>query len=193
MIYLSALAVVFLANVVPALAPPTWAILVLFTINYQISTPALIFCGVIAASSGRLVLALYFRKFSNYLPKGWVRNMENAGKYFTANQDRKIGILTLFLVSPISSAQLFEAAGLLSLNLKRIAIAFFSGRLITYSIYGFGAEALKRSSWGEIISSNIKSPWGIALQIVLLVGVYLLTKIDWKSKVRNLNNGNHSV
>ena len=181
MILLTVLAVVFLANVVPALAPPTWAILVLFTINYQISTPALIFCGVIAASSGRLVLALYFRKFSSYLPKGWVRNMENAGKYFTANQDRKIGILTLFLVSPISSAQLFEAAGLMNeIKLRPLIIAFAIGRSLSYSFYVITAGSIKATNIGELIASELRSPYAIGIQFLMIAALVWLGNIKWK-------------
>ena len=180
-------------NLLPAFAPPTWSVIVLFKFNNNLNTALLIVVGAIGATLGRTLLAMGTRKLARFIPIDTRENLTMGGAYLESKMHLKWLWFLLFAISPLPSAQLFEAAGLLSLNLKRIAIAFFSGRLITYSIYGFGAEALKRSSWGEIISSNIKSPWGIALQIVLLVGVYLLTKIDWKSKVRNLNNGNHSV
>ena len=180
-------------NLLPAFAPPTWSVIVLFKFNNNLNTALLIVVGAIGATLGRTLLAMGTRKLARFIPIDTRENLTMGGAYLESKMHLKWLWFLLFVISPLPSAQLFEAAGLLSLNLKRIAIAFFSGRLITYSIYGFGAEALKRSSWGEIISSNIKSPWGIALQIVLLVGVYLLTKIDWKSKVRNLNNGNHSV
>lgn len=180
-------------NTLPAFAPPTWSIIVLFKFNNNLNTALLIVVGATAATLGRTLLALATRKLSRFIPIDTRENLTMGGAYLESKMHLKWLWFLLFAVSPLPSAQLFEAAGLLSLNLKRIAIAFFSGRLITYSIYGFGATALKKSSWGEIISANIKSPWGIALQVLLLIGVYLLTKIDWKSKVRNLNNGNHSV
>lgn len=175
-------------NMLPAFAPPTWSVIVLFKFNYSLNTTALVIFGAIAATLGRTILALGTRKLSRYIPIDTRENLTVGGAYLESKMHLKWLWFLLFAVSPLPSAQLFEAAGLLSLNLKRLAFAFFCGRLITYSIYGFGAEALKASSWGEIISSSIKSPWGIALQILLLIGVYLLTKIDWKAKVQNLNN-----
>ena len=180
-------------NLLPAFAPPTWSVIVLFKFNNNLNTALLILVGAIGATLGRTLLAMGTRKLARFIPIDTRENLTMGGAYLESKMHLKWLWFLLFAISPLPSAQLFEAAGLLSLNLKRIAIAFFSGRLITYSIYGFGAAALKQSSWGEIISANIKSSWGIALQIVLLVGVYLLTKIDWKSKVRNLNDGNHSV
>lgn len=185
-------ATVLALNALPAFAPPTWSVIVLFKFNYSLNTLALVIFGAIAATLGRTALAIGTRKLSRFIPIDTRENLTMGGAYLESKMQLKWLWFLLFAVSPIPSAQLFEAAGLLSLNLKRLAFAFFCGRLITYSIYGFGAAALKKSSWGEIISSTIKSPWGIALQIALLIGVYLLTKIDWKEKVRKLNSENHS-
>jgi uncharacterized membrane protein YdjX (TVP38/TMEM64 family) len=181
LILLTVLAVVFLANVVPAFAPPTWTLLVLFIVNYNVAPIPLIICGVIAATLGRYVLALYFRAFSSVLPKRWVANMESAGQYFTANTDRKFGILALFLISPISSAQLFEAAGLMKeLKLRPLLIAFAAGRTISYSFYVFTASSLKETNFGEIIINNLKSPYAIALQIAMIIGIVALGNIKWR-------------
>ncbi|MEY4444118.1 MAG: hypothetical protein RL301_197 [Actinomycetota bacterium] len=181
MIFLTVLAVVFLANVVPAFAPPTWTLLVLFTINYNVAPIPLVICGVIAATLGRWVLALYFRKFAAVLPKRWVSNMESAGQYFTANPDRKFGILTLFLVSPISSAQLFEAAGIMkNLKLRPLLLAFAAGRTISYSFYVLSARTLKETNFGEIIVNNLKSPIAIAAQIAMIVGLIALGNVKWR-------------
>ena len=181
MIYLTVLAVVFLANVVPAFAPPTWTLLVLFTINYNVNIALLIITGVIAATLGRLVLALYFRKFSQVLPKRWVKNMEQAGQYFTANPDRKFGILALFLISPISSAQLFEAAGIMkNLKLRPLLFAFAIGRTISYSFYVLTARTLKETNFGELIISQLKSPYAIAAQIAMIVGLVALGNVKWR-------------
>ena len=181
MICLTVLTVVFLANVVPAFAPPTWALLVLFTVNYEVNSLPLILTGVIAAVLGRLVLALYFRKFADILPKRWVNNMESAGQYFTANPDRKFGILALFLISPISSAQLFEAAGIMKdLKLRPLLIAFAAGRTLSYSFYVLTARTLKETNFGELILNQLKSPYAIAAQIAMIVGLVALGNVKWR-------------
>jgi hypothetical protein len=180
-------------NAFPAFAPPTWSVIVLFKFNYNLNTLALVILGATAATLGRAALAIGTRKLRRFIPIDTRENLTIGGAYLESKIHLKWLWFLLFAISPLPSAQLFEAAGLLSLNLKRLAFAFFCGRLITYSIYGFGAAALKQSSWGEVITSTIKSPRGIALQIVLLIGVYLLTKINWKDKARNLNSEDHSL
>lgn len=179
-------------NALPAFAPPTWSVIVLFKLNYNLTTFFLIIVGAIAATIGRTILALGTRKLARFIPIDTRENLYMGGAYLESKMHLKWLWFLLFAVSPLPSAQLFEAAGLLSLNLKRLAFAFFCGRLITYSIYGYGAAALKESSWGEVITSSLKSPWGIALQVLMLFGIYLLTRINWKAKVQDLNNGNHS-
>lgn len=42
--------------------------------------------------------------------------------------------MALFALSPILSAQLFEAAGLTKISLAGFKLAFFSGRLVSYAI-----------------------------------------------------------
>jgi hypothetical protein len=180
-------------NALPAFAPPTWSVIVLFKLNYNLTTILLVIFGAIAATLGRMALAIGTRRLARFIPIDTRENLYMGGAYLESKMHLKWLWFLLFAISPLPSAQLFEAAGLFSLNLKRLAFAFFCGRLITYSIYGFGAAALKESSWGEVVTSSLKSPWGIALQILMLIGIYLLTRIDWKSKARDLNIEDHSV
>ena len=49
-----AFATVFLCNLMPAFAPPSWAVLVFFTLRYQLDAPGLIALGVAAAASGQI-------------------------------------------------------------------------------------------------------------------------------------------
>ncbi|MEI6407570.1 MAG: hypothetical protein WCO85_08610, partial [Actinomycetes bacterium] len=53
-------------------------------------------------------------------------------------------------------------------------------RLISYSIYVTGATQLKDRNLGSIFTSGFKSPLGIAIQFLGILGVYLLTKINWQ-------------
>src|SRR5260370_26033246 len=62
-------AVVFGVNLLPAFGPPTWALLVFFRFRYpDIPAPALIVAGAVAATSGRLLLALAFPAFATKPP-----------------------------------------------------------------------------------------------------------------------------
>jgi uncharacterized membrane protein YdjX (TVP38/TMEM64 family) len=183
-IYLAAVAAIILLNTLPAFAPPTWMALVFFLINYDANPIALVILGVISATTGRAILAWYFRKFAHLIPSKFSKNMEYAGKYIESRPDRRYAILALFLISPVSSAQLFEAAGMMkSIKLKPLLAAFAVGRTFSYSTYVTGAVALAATSFGEVLISEIKSPLAIAIQLLMIAGLIALGFIDWKSKL----------
>lgn len=184
-IYLAAIAAIFLLNVLPGFAPPTWMALVFFLINYDANPIALAILGVISATTGRAILAWYFRKFAHLIPSKFSINMEYAGKYIESRPDRRYAILALFLISPVSSAQLFEAAGMMkTIKLKPLLAAFALGRTFSYSTYVTSAVAIAATSFGEVLIAEIKSPLAIAIQILMIAGLIGLGMIDWKSKLR---------
>ena len=141
---------------------------------------ALIVLGVISATFGRAILANVFRAIRTWLPKGYIANMESIGVKIETHPRRALGLLTLFFLSPISSAQLFEAAGIIrTISLPPLLIAFAGGRLISYSIYVSGASALKATSLGQIIKDELTSPLAIALQVLLILGLVALGNVKW--------------
>jgi uncharacterized membrane protein YdjX (TVP38/TMEM64 family) len=171
-------------NALPAFAPPTWMALVFFLINYDANPVALVIIGVISATTGRAILAWYFRKFAHLIPTKFSRNMEYAGHYFTEHSTKRYALLGIFLISPISSAQLFEAAGLMkSVALRPLLIAFAAGRTISYSTYVTGAAAIATTNFGDLLIHQLKSPWAIATQILLIAGLAALGSFDWKSRL----------
>jgi uncharacterized membrane protein YdjX (TVP38/TMEM64 family) len=181
--YLIAALIIFLANIVPAFAPPTWAILVFFTMKNDLNPTVLVTLGVISATAGRTILALSFRKLRRLLPKGYVANMENFGAFITKNSRQALGLVALFFISPISSAQLFEAAGIIrEIKLKPLLLAFACGRIVTYSIYISGATVLKTTSLGKLLTEEFTSPLGIAVQVALILALVALGNIKWKLK-----------
>lgn len=187
MITLIALAaLIFFVNSLPAFAPPTWAILVFFSLNYEMNLVLLVLVGVCAAAAGRFFLATYFRRYSKLLPKKFTKNMNYLAKHFEVNKGRFYLVITLFLTSPISSAQLFEAAGLMrSVSLRPLVLAFAVGRLFSYSFYVASVSVLKTSNIGEIILRNLTSPVAIAIQISLIMGLVLLGNIDWTKRLKS--------
>jgi len=171
-------AVVLGCNLLPAFAPPTWSIIVLFTFNTSLPAWALVAVGAVMAASGRFGLALYTRKFSYLIKEKTRENLLLAGRYFERKQ--RALVLGLAILSPFPSAQLFEAAGLMNLPLKRLTIAFFSGRIVTYSFYAASAHRFKETDFAQTLLSGLKSPWAVAVELVMLGALVLLAKIDWK-------------
>lgn len=176
------MAVVLLCNLAPAFAPPTWSIIVLFSFNTTLPIWVLVATGAVMAASGRYGLARYTAAFERLIPKKTVENLHVAGKYFQSK--RKYLFITLFALSPVPSAQLFEAAGLMRLPLKKLTFAFFAGRIVSYSIYATGAHSLKDQSFGKTMVEYFKSPWGLLLELLMIGGLVWLSKIDWKRYVR---------
>jgi len=181
MIDIAALAgVVLLFNLMPAFAPPTWAVLVLFSLNTDLHPIVIVAVGAVFAGTGRYLLARGTGLFRNRISKKSLANLEAAQSLLTENTSRKVLTIGLFVLSPLPSAQLFEAAGLMGVRLLPLTIAFFSGRLVTYNFYVFGASELKAHGIGELITKEFRSVWAILFQVLMITSVVLLTRINWK-------------
>lgn len=181
MIDIAALAgVVLLFNLMPAFAPPTWSVLVLFSLNTQLHPIVIVCVGAIFAGLGRFLLAKATGLFRNRISEKSLSNLEAAQNLLSHNTQRKVLTLLMFVISPLPSAQLFEAAGLMGVRLLPLTLAFFSGRIITYNFYVFGASELKSHGLGDLVAKEFTSVWAVLFQVVMIAGVILLTRIDWK-------------
>ncbi len=170
---------VFVFNLAPAFAPPTWSVLVLFSLNTDLPPALIVIAGAISAGTGRYSLARATGLLRNRIKGQSLKNLESAQKLFEEKSSRKILLLLFFIISPLPSAQLFEAAGLIGARLLPLTVAFFSGRLVTYSFYVAGASELKAHGIGELITKELTSAWAIIFQILMITAVVLLTRINW--------------
>lgn len=178
LLYLAAVVLAF--NVMPAFAPPTWTVLVLFRLNTDLHPLLIVAVGAICAGSGRYLLARGTGLFRNRISKKSLENLAAAETLLTQNASRKYLTIGMFVISPLPSAQLFEAAGLLGTRLLPLTLAFFSGRIVTYNFYVYGASELKSHKIGDLITKEFTSIWAILLQVVMIAGIVLLTRVDWK-------------
>lgn len=177
--YLLVFAIVLGVNLMPAFGPPTWAVLVYYRLASELAPVPLVVIGAIAAVTGRVGLALAFRLLQDKVPKKQRDNLEAAGKLFSGSKKRSIAGLAIFAFSPVPSAQLFEAAGLMKVKLVPLTSVFFAGRIVSYSLYVAGASAAKQTDLGKLVKDSFTSPWGIALQVVMLAAIYGITRIDF--------------
>ena len=177
--YLYLFLVVFGINLLPAFGPPTWSILVLFRLHSHIDPIAMVLLGAMASSTGRYVLARASGLLRSKVSAKMESNLAAAKEVLNNNTKNHVIGMGLFALSPLPSAQLFEAAGLIGLRLAPITFAFFGGRLVSYTIFVVGAGTLKSNGLGEILTSNLKSPLGIAVELASLALLYLLTRINW--------------
>lgn len=184
MAYLVMVSVVFGVNLLPAFGPPTWTVLATYGLTGHLNPVVLVVGGAAGAASGRLVLALATRRLRSHLGGKRLQNLEAASSFLTASKRRSVLGLLLFALSPVPSAQLFEAAGLMDVRLGPVLGVFFAGRLVSYSVYVGGASALRGTPLGDAVASSITGWWGVAVQVGLLLAVAGLTQIDVGRLVR---------
>ena len=176
--YLALAGVVFGVNLLPAFGPPTWSLLVFFGLQSHIPAVALVLIGALAAATGRLLLASGSRRCRGRLSAERLQHLAAARDAVAGGPKRTLAGLWLFALSPLPSAQLFVAAGLLAVPIAGLTAAFFAGRLVSYSLYVAAASAAQHSL-GSIVTHSLTSPPGIALQVAMLAGLVALLRIDW--------------
>ena len=181
--YLALCGIVFAVNLLPALGPPSWAVLALLVLNWHLNLPAVVILGALSAGSGRYVLARATRALRGRLSQRRRDNLTAAQQLITQRKAGTVLGMGLFALSPLPSAQLFEAAGLLAVPLAPLTGVFFLGRLVSYSLY-VSTAAVAQRTYGDVLTSALRSPVGIALQVVLLIALVALARIDFAGIAR---------
>lgn len=170
---------VFAVNLLPAFGPPTWSVLVLFALHLHPAPVTLVLTGALGAATGRLLLAAATRRLANHIPAAQRANLRAAGELVQRRRGSSAAFLALFALSPLPSAQLFEAAGLMSTRLLPLTAAFFSGRIVSYSLYVGGATKLAATESGKALVSQLTSPWALLFQVGMIALLVVLARVDW--------------
>ena len=170
---------VFGINLLPAFGPPTWLVLVAIHSQWHLNAVALVILGAAAAAGGRFVLASSAVWLKPHLPRRYRQNVERAGERLLERRRRAITLAALFLLSPLPSAQLFIAAGLLELPLVPITLAFFAGRLVTYSLY-LAAAGAATHALAQVFGDLWGSPWSISIEVAMVLCTVVLPLLPWK-------------
>ena len=152
--------------------------LVAFRINSDLAAVPLVLLGALAAAAGRFALATASRRFRGRFSPERLESLEAAEEMLAGSRGKAVAGLGLFALSPVPSAQLFVAAGLLRVPLVPLTVAFFAGRLVSYSLY-VGAASAARESLGSVMTDVFASPFGVAMQLVMLLLLVLLVRVDW--------------
>jgi membrane protein YqaA with SNARE-associated domain len=176
-------AVVFGVNLLPAFGPPTWAVLVFFRLHEHANPVLLIAVGALTAASGRMILGFASRKLGRHLSPSRRAGLAEARTVLLSRRRSAIVALALFAVSPLPSAQLFMAAGMLDVKLVPLTAAFFAGRIVSYSIY-VSVATIADKNLGSVLGQYLGSPLSIAIQVVFLLLVALLPFLNWSKLLR---------
>jgi uncharacterized membrane protein YdjX (TVP38/TMEM64 family) len=175
--------VVFGVNLLPAFGPPTWAVLVFFRLHDHVNPVLLVAVGALAAAGGRMLLSLASRKLGRHLSPSRRAGLAQARKVLLSRRRSAIAALALFAVSPLPSAQLLMAAGMLEVKLVPLTAAFFMGRIVSYSIY-VSVATIADKNLGSVLGQYLGSPLSIAIQVVFLLLVALWPFLDWSKLLR---------
>lgn len=170
----------FLINIVPFFMPPTWMLLAFFRIRFDIPTWLLAPGGALCATAGRSVLALLARRFgARFLPAKEQANVRHLGMFLKRQRWSYAGIL-FYAFGPIPSPHLFIAAGLVGLDLRLVAAAFCTGRLVSYTtlVAGTGAAA---DRLGPLFLRQFGSGFALIGPLSAALMILVLVKIDWRA------------
>jgi len=182
--YLIFFAVVFGVTLLPAFGPPTWSIIALYAFNSDLRLGPMVATAALGAALGRFLLAHATRVLGiRFLSGKTQASLAAVREVLEKRRRNTVLALGLFALSPVPSAQLFEAAGLACLRLVPFTLAFFAGRVVSYSIYGYTAQGIRSTSLGDVLREELSSPFGIGVQVTMLGLLVLLTRIDWRKRL----------
>jgi membrane protein YqaA with SNARE-associated domain len=180
LLLLVASALVFALNIVPAFMPPTWSVLAVTHLTFDVPVLPLVVCAAFSASCGRLALALLSRRYGRALLSPSRRNELTALGRWLDTKARWAAPLALliYFFSPIPSNQLFVAAGLTRMSLGRVVAAFLAGRLVSYPLW-ITAAAVTATRLEEVFLGQFTNGVALAVELALVASVVLFARIDW--------------
>jgi hypothetical protein len=130
--------VVFVLNVLPAFAPPTWMTLSFVGLTIpNVNVIALAVVGAAAATLGRITLAKLSRRIVRHglLSEPARLNIDAIKQGIEGRRALTSTAFMAFALSPLPSNYLFIAYGLTSLPIMFLAVPFFVGRLLSYGFW----------------------------------------------------------
>ena len=170
--------IVFAIHLAPALTPPTFPVIIYYTVHSGLPAPLVIVVAAAGAALGRLTLALLFRYFAHRLPQGMRGSLEAAHAAIEARRGSRWLLGGLFLLGS-SSAPLFEAAGLARLRLAPLTAIYMVGRLPRYWLYVTGAQTLRGTDFCQAVGDRLASPQALAAALLMIALIVVLIRTDW--------------
>ena len=175
--------VIFLLNLIPAFAPPTWMVFSFIGFHFPAQDGVeLAIIGALAATLGRLSLAKLSRLVirQKFMSEDARQNVDVIRDKLQGRTRLTVGLFLLYAFSPLPSNYLFIAYGLTAMDLKLIAIPFFLGRAVSYSFWRMASAAVAQKIAMESEDTlPYLSGYFIVSQIVFLFLIYAFTRVDW--------------
>jgi len=177
--------VVFVLNVLPAFAPPTWATMSFIGLAIpNIDVLLLAAVAAVAATCGRIVLAKLSRQIvrQKLLTEHSRRNVDAIKTAIENKRAVTIGTFLGYSLSPLPSNYLFIAYGLTSLPIAFLAVPFFVGRLVSYAFWTRTASKVGDwLDWDWFESAPYFVAYFLISQLLLIPVIYAFTRLDWQA------------
>lgn len=193
-VYLVIFAAVLGLNVIPFFAPATWTVLTFITIRYNIPLLPLALVGAVAATLGRLTLAKLSRVIvrEKFLSEKTKKNIDEIKIHLEKRKALTFGLFLFYAFSPLPSNQLFIAYGLTNMSIFRVALPFFLGRIVSYTVLSFSVSKAALYFFPDSLTRAFGG-YFLIVQVLTIFSVYIFTKIKWhelfaKRKVEILHN-----
>jgi hypothetical protein len=175
--------VIFVLNLLPAFAPPTWTAMSFIGLTIpSISFVSLAVVAATAATLGRITLAKLSRAIvrQRLLSEQTRCNVDAVRQGIEGRPVITFGTFLAYSFSPLPSNYLFIAYGLTSLPIAFLALPFFVGRLVSYAFWIKTAAAIGNRlelDWFE--SAPYFVVYFIISQLLLIPIIYGFTRVDW--------------
>lgn len=176
---------IFGLNLIPVFAPPTWMALTFVGFQFPDVNPwALAFAGAVAATFGRLTLALGSHRLlrNKLLSAAQRRNIDVIKQRLEHRPAITVGVFLTYAFSPLPSNFLFIAYGLTGLPLRHVALPFFIGRSVSYALFILGGQSAgRRFQINSLESTLYASGYFVVSQLVIIGALYGFARLDWKA------------
>ena len=174
--------VIFLLNLLPAFAPPTWTAMSFI----GLTIPGIDFISLAVVAAAAATFGITLAKLSRAIVRQRLLSQQtrcNVDAIKHGIERRPVTTFGTFLAyafSPLPSNYLFIAYGLTSLPITFLALPFFVGRLVSYAFWIRTASAVSDRldlDWFE--STPYFLAYFIVSQLLLVPVIYGFTRLDW--------------
>jgi membrane protein DedA with SNARE-associated domain len=179
---------VFLLNVIPAFAPPTWMVFSFLGFRFPSHIDwSFALIGAIAAATGRSVLG---KMSHTIVRKHWLSevardNVDSLKLQLEKRPTLTFGLFLFYAFTPLPSNFLFIAYGLTTMPLIRLTAPFLIGRFVSYSFWTMSSTVISRKLELEDTDAMAYfSIYFVLTQLALLALVYAFTRVDWNLLLR---------
>jgi membrane protein YqaA with SNARE-associated domain len=176
--------VVFVLNVLPAFAPPTWTTMSFVGLAIpNIDVLLLASVAAVAATCGRIVLAKLSRTLvrQKLLTEQSRRNVDAIKIGIENQRAMTLGTFLGYSLSPLPSNYLFIAYGLTSLPIVFLSVPFLIGRFVSYAFWTRTASSIGDwLDWDWLESAPYFVAYFLISQLLLVPVIYAFTRLDWR-------------